>query len=301
MADTINPNAQSGAVEGIQPQGVGQIAPQTSASPGPATDPKLEAIIKREKQIYRQMREIKAREEALKQRESQINPQEYLPKKRLQEDPLATLQELGLSYEKLTEMQLQQPNAMDPTIRALAGEIKNLKEQLSQTSTAQQQAQEAQYEQVKTQMLSDAKSFTSGNPEFELVDKWEAHDLIVDEIEKEFNRTQREMGRGIIISMETAAKRVEDNLFKEVERALDFNKIKNYKKPVAADTVTPQEQQTQGEKLEYTPSKRGAIPYKVSSVRTLTNTMTQDSPSKREGSWEAKRAAAIAKLTGQKV
>lgn len=291
MADTSLPNAQPSApVEAV-----------ASAPVVPASDPKLEAIVRREKQLYRQMKEIKAREEALKARESSWKPDEYVPKKRLQDDPLAALQELGLSYEKLTEQQLNQPNANDPTIRALMSKISAMEEKLNQNATAQQQAQESNYEQVKSQMLADAQSYTQGNPDYEMLDKYGAHDLIVAEIEKEFQRTESEMGRGIIISMETAAKRVEENLFKETLKALEFNKIKNYKRPEASP-VTPDSAALQN--LETQVSQRpakGQIPYKVSSVRTLTNTMTQDSPGKRNDSMEEKKRRAIAAFNGTKV
>ncbi len=296
MADTpiVTPNAQSGApVEGVAVQAPSAAAPQ-------APDPKLEAIIRREKQLYRQMKDIKAREEALKARESSFKPDEYIQKKRFQDDPLVALQELGLDYNKLTERALQEPNANDPTIRALMSKLNALEEKLTQTSTAQQQAQQSQYEQVKTQMLSDAQSYTSGNPDFELVDKWGAHDMVVAEIEKEFDRTEKEMGRGIIISMDTAAKRVEDHLYNETIKALEFEKIKNYKKPVAADTAASQEQQTQQDpnKLKYVSKK--TLPYKVDSVRTLTNAMTQNAPARKKDSFEDRRQELIARLEGRK-
>jgi hypothetical protein len=296
MADTVViPNAQPSApVEGVAPQIPSAAAPQTP-------DPKIEAIIRREKQLYRQLKEIKAREEALKAKESQWKPDEYVPKKRFQDDPLAALQELGLDYNKLTERALQEPNANDPTIRALLAKVNSLEERLGQSATQQQQAQEQQYEQVKSQMLADAQSFTSGSPDYELVDKYGAHDMVVAEIEKEFNRTQAEMGRGIVISMDTAAKRVEEYLMNETVKALEFNKIKNYKKPVAADTAASQEQQTQQDpnKLKYVSKK--TLPYKVDSVRTLTNTMTQDAPTRKKDLFEDRRQELIARLEGRKV
>lgn len=291
MEEVKGPNAQPAAP-------VEAVAPVTPAAP--VSDPKLEAIIRREKQLFRRDRELKAREEALKARESSFKPDEYVPKSRFQEDPLATLQELGLDYNKLTERALQEPNAQDPTIRALANELRALKAQISQNSTAQQQAQQSQYEQAKSQMLEDAKEYTVGNPDFELVDKWGAHDLIVDEIEKEFERTSKEMGRGIIISMESAAKRVEDNLYKEALKIRDFNKIKNYKDPVAAETAASQTQQTQ-EQTQQQRVAKGQIPYKVSTVRTLTNTMTQDKPTQSKDSMEDRKRRAIAAYNGTKV
>ncbi len=291
MAETPVPNAQSSAI--VTPEAPIATPEQKQSSP----DPKLEAIIRREKQLYRQMKEIKAREEALKTRESQWKPDEYVPKKRFQDDPLAALQELGLDYNKLTERALQEPNSNDPTIRALMSKLSAMEARLEQNAVAQQQAQESQYEQVKVQMLSDAKSFTTGNPEYELVDKWGAHDLIVSEIEKEFDRTEKEFGKGIIISMDTAAKKVEDYLYNETIKALEFNKIKNYKKPVTPDSAAQQEQQTQQVSK---PSLKG-IPYKVSPVKTLTNTMTQDSASRKDNSLEERKRRAIAAFNGQKV
>lgn len=295
MADTPAPNSQlSAPVEGVAPQAAVPSAPVPQAP-----DPKLEAIIRREKQLYRRDRELKAREEALKTRESQWKPDEYIPKKKFESDPLATLQELGYDYNKLTERQLQEPNSNDPTIRAMLSKINSLEERLSANANSQQQAQEQQYEQVKSQMLADAQSYTQGNPDFELVDKWGAHDLIVSEIEREFERTQKEMGRGIVISMETAAKRVEDNLYAEAIKTLEFNKIKNYKKPVTPDSATSPSQQTQ-QVTQQRPAK-GQIPYKVSTVRTLTNTMTQDKPSSSKSSMEDRIRRARAAYNGEKV
>lgn len=294
MADTpVIPNSQP--VEAVT-----QIAPQSGQPVTQIPDPKLEAIIRREKLLYKRDRELKAREEAVKARESSWKPDEYIPKKKFETDPLATLQELGYDYNKLTERQLQEPNSNDPTIRAMLSKINSLEERLSQNANSQQQAQEQQYEQAKSQMLADAQSYTSGNPDFELVDKWGAHDLIVSEIEQEFERTQKDMGRGIIISMETAAKRVEDNLYKEALKIRDFNKIKNYKDPVTPDSVALQNPQTQQIPQQLRPAK-GQIPYKVSTVRTLTNTMTQDKPTSSKDSMEDRKRRAIAAYNGEKV
>ncbi len=291
MADTPVPNAQAGTpVEGVAP------SPVTTPSVSP--DPKLEAIIRREKMLYKRDRELKAREQAIKDREAQWKPDEYIPKSRIQQDPLTALQELGLGYDKLTEMQLQQPNGNDPTIRHLMNKIAAMEEKLTSNANSQQQAQAAQTEQVMSQMLADARDFTEGNPDYELIHKWGAHDMIVEEIKQEFERTQAEMGRGIVINMDTAAKRVEERLFNETLKALEFEKIKNYKKPVTPDSVTPAEQQTQQD-----PNRRPnkGIPYKVSSVRTLTNTMTQDSPAKSKDSMEERKRRAIAAYNGSKV
>lgn len=294
MADTPVPNAPlSAAVEGIAP------AAPVATPQAPAADPKLEAIIRREKMLYKRDRELKAREAAIAARESSFRPDEYVPKSKFQQDPLTTLQELGLGYDKLTELQLQQPNGNDPTIRLLMNKIAAMEEKLTSSANSQQQAQAQQTEQVMSQMLADAESFTADNPDYELIHKWGAHDMIVEEIKQEFERTQREMGRGIVINMDTAAKRVEDRLFNETLKALEFNKIKNYKKPVTPDSViqTPEQIQQQ----QASAPKRGQIPYKVETIKTLTNTMTQDRPSSSKDSMEERKRRAIAAYNGTKV
>lgn len=276
MEDT-KPNAQSSVP-------VATIAP-VAATP----DPKIEQFARRERQLFKQMKELKAREEAItaKEREYQSN---YVPKSRLQEDPLAALNELGFDYQKLTEMQLQNPNANDPTIRALMSKLQKMEERFQQQEQQRSTWEEQQVEQGKKQMLMDAQSFTKGKDDFELVDKWGAHDLVVAEIDKEYEKSD------IIISMEEASKRVETHLLTETIKALEFNKIKNYKKPVADTIDNPG--QTPTENKPYVPKK--GIPYRVDAVRTLTNNLGQDVAHKRADSSEDARDRAIRAYNGTK-
>ncbi len=259
-------------------QGAGVPAQGASEQPKPSiTDPKLEMATKYE----RQMRAMKAKFEAEK-KAWEAEKAQYLPKSRFKEDPLGALSEAGLDYQSLTETVLNQPNANDPTIRALHNKIKAMEERDAAREKQAQESQTQQYEQTKKQMFNDVKLATNGSPDFELIEKWGAHDLVVEKIEQSFEET------GTILDIAQACKDVEEYLITEALKVYETNKIKERLKPkpeVAQAPAAATAARKQADTINVTPKQ----------LNTLTNRLSQEQPQRTSEKERIARALAAFK------
>lgn len=241
--------------------------PATSEQPKPSTiDPKLELATKYE----RQMRAMKAKFEAEK-RAWEAEKAQYVPRKDLDADPLSYV-----DYQKLTETVLNQPNANDPTIRALQVRLKSMEEQISAREKQAIEAQAAQDEQSKKQLFNDVKLATTGSAEFELIEKWGAQDLVVEKMEQYYEE------HGTVLDIEQAAKEVEEYLITEALKVYETNKIKERLKPKEPVETTAKKQ---AETISVVPKP----------INTLTNRLSQERPQRTSEKERIARALAAFK------
>ncbi len=248
MSD-ISQSAPATAINAAQP---------TSEQPAQSgVDPKLELASKYERQMRAMKQKFEAEKKAWETEKAQ-----YVPKARFKEDALGALSEVGLDYQQLTETVLNQPNANDPTIRALQNRLKSMEEQISQREKQAQEQQTQQYEQAKKQMLNDVKLATNGTEDYALIETWNAHDLVVDKIEKSFEES------GTIMDVAQACKEVEEYLITEALKVYETNKIKERLKPKADVALAPGAE---------TPAKKQADTISVvPKINTLTNRLSQE-------------------------
>lgn len=267
MADT----PVAAAVEAVR-QPDTKVTEETVAAP--AVDPKIEAFARKERQIRKMQQELTREREAMtaKQKEYETN---YIPKSRLTEDPMSVLTEAGVSYDKLTELLLNQPNQNDPTIRALRAEIKALADK---QNNAEKQAQEAisqQYEQAKKQIAMEAKLLVDSDPEFETIKAEGLHEAVTELIIEAFNR------EGHLMDVAEAAKEVENHLVERGFKMAQYGKVKARLAPKTEPAVTVPKVEKQSQ----------------ASIKTLTNRVSQEPTSK--SSEKAKRERAIAAFYGK--
>lgn len=280
----------SDSPQGI-PAAASDAAPQaTSEQPQISTpvaaDPKLDMYARKERQLLKMRKEFEAQKQAWEAEKAN-----YLPKNRFKEDPMGALADVDLDYQKLTETVLNQPNINDPTIRALQGRIKAMEEAEVRRNSQAQEAQQQQYEQAKKQMLTDVKLSTNGVADYELIEKWGAHDSVVELIEETFNK------EGYVMDTAAACKAVEEHLLNEAMKVYESAKLKDRMKPkepvpgapkAAADTVvTPR---AQSREPQITSSARNQ-------VNTLTNRMSQEAP--KRTSEKERIARALAAFKGE--
>jgi len=247
----------------------GEVPP---AAPAPASapeapDPRLEMLAKRERQIRAQQRQLQEAKQAWEAEKAQ-QTQQYINPAVLNEDPLTTLAQFGLTTDKLTQLLLNSnSNPADPNVKALRNEIEKIRAQQEQLVTQQQQAAEQQRIQAIRQIDNEVKLLVDGNDAFEAIQKTSMHEAVTKLIEETFD------SKGYLMDVEVAAKEVESFLEAEAERMASLKKIQA--KQAAPVSAKPPQQP----------------------IRTLTNAVTQHST--RKSSEAERRERAIAAFYGQ--
>jgi len=206
--------------------------------------------------------QLAQREKALRAREAQIKAQEdkfnkstalpveqkqdlsrYIDKDSLKKDPFKHLLDIGLGYEELTNLALNQPSPQDLAaqnkITSLESKIAELEGKLNSTHKQFEDTQQSQRQQAVAQISRDVKSLVDLNPEFETIKAAGAYSAVVKLIEKTFDE------EGIMLDNEEAAREIEKTLFDKYTKIAQINKIKSQfasvKEAAAAAASKPEE------------------------------------------------------------
>lgn len=239
-------------------------------------DPKLDQYARKEKELMRRKREIDAQlasERTKWQQQEQEYKTNYIPKSRLSEDPLSVLNDAGVSYEKLTELILQQPNQNDPTIRALKSEIEALKNKYNEGEKKQQEQITQQYQQAMKQIGTEVKLLVDGDAEYETIKETGMYDAVSELIEQTYQ------SEGYLMDISEAAKEVENYLVEEAMKMSQLKKVQSRSKP--ADT----------------PQAQASASNTQSQIKTLTN--AQAKPTVTRTSEKERRERALAAFHGK--
>ncbi len=216
-------------------------------------DPKL---VERFNQLARQERQLRAKaqqqDQALKQREAALAAkeqelaakdaqyrQDYVPKSRIKQDALSVLDEAGVSYDEVTQQAItRQPT--DPrvtaTISRLEAKIQELENKAASSQKTYQDQQQDNYKAAVQQITRDVKQLVQTDPEFETIKATNSTRDVVDLIEKTFQKT------GEVLTVEEAAKEVEDYLVEEALKLTQVGKIKQRMSQNSANSKTSQQQ-----------------------------------------------------------
>lgn len=270
MADTPTPAAQ--AVEAVEAK-TGMV-PEAAPKAEPA-DPRFEALARKERQLQRMRKDLEAERSALQTKQKDYETG-YIPKQRLTEDPFGTLNELGLTYDKLTEMLLETPNMNDPAIRALQNKIRALEEKQNQAVKMQEEAATRQYQDAIKQITSEVKQLVDTSADFEMVKTTGLHEAVVELIEQTYNKD------GYLMDIQEAAKQVEEHLLEEAEKLANTGKVKSRlqsKAQPASEPNQPEQQQ--------------------SGIKTLTNAVGAKPAPKNRLSEKERIARAMAAFSGK--
>lgn len=198
----------------------------------PAKDPlsnHYAALAKRERALRAKQAEMKAKEDAMAMQEAAWKSKEqeysskYVSKDRLREDALALLAEEGITYEQLTEQALKGPSTEDrqvnQEIKALRAELQKIRDEQDNTKKSYEEQQKNSYKQALKQISTEARQLVANNPEFETIHSTNSVADVVDLIEKTFTED------GVLLSVEEAAKQVEDYLVEEAMKLAKLKKI----------------------------------------------------------------------------
>ncbi len=202
-------------------------------------------LARREKALRAKDLELKAREAALKPKDAPapaqpaIDPSKYVSKDLIASDPFAVLSEIGISYDKLVELAVNAPKpeevAQQQAFKKLEAEIKALKDEQEGVKKNFNDAQRKNYEQAVNQIRVETKNLISNDPEFETIKETGSIEDVVDLIKQTFDKD------GVLLTVEEAAKEVEDYL---VEEAIKISKIRKIQQKLAGNKPAPSQQNT---------------------------------------------------------
>lgn len=211
--------------------------PSSEATEKPVS-PQFVALAKQERAIRKARQELKAQQETWERDKAS-----YVNLENLKADPLKALAEAGISYDRLTELQLGQVNP-DPN-QQLLDKIQELENRLAQVDEQFTKRDTAQYEAAVNQIRNDAKLLVDSDPTFETIKETGETESVVELIRKVFD------AEGTILAVEEAARLVEDKLLEnklaEIERLSKLSKFKSRLGKLAetpAEASELQQQQT---------------------------------------------------------
>lgn len=206
----------------------------------------LRAKAQQQEQAY------KAREAALAAREAELNAKSqtskvdmsnYISKDMLKQDVMSTLEDLGITYDDITQQAItRQP--IDPTLKRTINqfrdEIQTLKAELAEAKTAQINSQTESYKAAVKQLEVEAKNLVTADPvTYEAIAKTGTVREVVKLIEDTYKKD------GILMSVEDAAKEVEEYLVEEnYAMATKIEKIKKRMQTASTTPATPKTEQT---------------------------------------------------------
>ena len=192
---------------------------------------------------------LSRKEKALRERELELerkfgSKEKELPlERRIRSNPLKALEELGLDYDKLTELALNDGRLTpDMQMKLMREELENdYKEKFNsleeRLNAKEKMEEEAKYDAVKQGFVGEIESFINENQsDFEYVAHNEATDVVYDVIEEHYNETGR------ILDIKEAVEAVESYLEEEAEKLLNLGKVKNRLNSIRDEYEQPQRQ-----------------------------------------------------------
>lgn len=229
-------------------------APAASEAPlQQQPDAQLQALVRREKalrmQASKQQEAFKVKEAEFARRQAELDARTkeletgYIPKTRFKQDPLGVLAESEVSYDDITQRQLEAQN-VNPHVKAhiskLEAQLQAMQVKIDETAKAQESQLEESTQAALRQISRDAAQIvakdSTGAYEFVKAYGKAGIDAVRDLIKAEFDETNETM------STEEALQLVEQ----EYEQRFDkFSKLNKVQKRLQAPTVqTPEQKQT---------------------------------------------------------
>ena len=196
--------------------------------------PQFAELAKRRRALQLKERALAEKERALSSQNSGSNGIDIA---RLKSQPLSVLQEAGVTYDQLTEAILA--NQSNSEINALKAEILALKEGVDKKFIEKDTQARTQ---VLTEMRREAERLSAQGDEYELVRETRSIPDVIKLIERTYDET------GEVLDVGEALKLIEDELFNDLNKLANVNKIKSQfvQQNAPAQTTEPQPQQQTG-------------------------------------------------------
>lgn len=197
--------------------------------------PKFVALSRKEREIREKSKALTTKEAELQKRlqdmEARSKSEKTLAEK-FKENPLAALQEIGLTYDQLSEIVLNDGNpTMDMKLERRAkelesktlSEIEQLKKQIAEKE--EKEAQE-RYNQTINNFKMQIRNEVSGNEDkYELIKAHEAYDLVMEVMQEFYNTNET------LMDLNQALEAVEAHLEDEARQILKLKKFQTSSTP----------------------------------------------------------------------
>ena len=203
---------------------------------------KEKAMREREDQYSRKIEDLERRLEEMNRKPEPEKKPEIPLEWRLKQNPLKALEEMGLGYDQLTELALNDgkltPDLQMQLIRSeLENDYKSKFEELENRLQEREEAEvEAKYENAKHNFMSEIESAVASDEKYELINSSNGEELVYNVIEEHYNET------GNILEIDEAAQAVEEYLEAEVEKMLKLEKVSRKLGRVAEEPFEPRRQ-----------------------------------------------------------
>tara|TARA_R110000824_G_scaffold7968_4_gene36347 strand:+ start:763 stop:1653 length:891 start_codon:yes stop_codon:yes gene_type:complete len=199
------------------------------------------ALARKERSLRQKEQELSNFSKEREQFQSQTTQLSDL-KKMARENPAKLLGELGINYDELTQQVINEGNPTEE--QALRLENEKLQDRLGKLEkvyeTQQEQAQDAQINAARTQLVDNIKNFVDDGGTFEMVQQHSAYDLVAEVMQEHYNKASEVMEYG------EAAQFVEAYYMAEAERYLGSSKLqarfRELDKPRESETPEAAEQ-----------------------------------------------------------
>ncbi len=253
-----------------------EAAPEATEEKPPAKAEELlstqyAAMARKEKALRQKMQEFnREREEFNRQKNlapapatSSFDESKYIARDRLKSDTLAVLAEEGVSYDELTQAILNQNQyQVDPqtkaTIAKLEARLAAQEAALQKAAESAAEQQTAQYKQAVNEIRENTKKLVFTDPAFEIIKETGSVNDVVELIEETWKQD------GVLLSVEDAAREVEEYLEREAIKLSSIKKLQDRLKPAAAPKKQHQAIQ--------------ATPKQPQPMKTLTNAVGTSRP-----------------------
>jgi hypothetical protein len=192
---------------------------------------KFAALSRKEKQLKAKETEYSKRLAELEAKlEAKEEPKKEAPQipieKRFKQDPFKALEDLGLPYDKLTELALNDKKLTpDMQMKLMRDEIESgykekfeaLEKRLNDKDHSEKKVK---YDNIQKNYMNKVKGFVDGSPEtYEFIKANNAEKVIYDVVESHYKES------GKILTIKEAADAVESHLEEEAEKLLKLNKV----------------------------------------------------------------------------
>lgn len=235
-------------MEGLENQVEATQEPTQEQAPVPQerVSDRFSFLAKKEAGIVRQRQELKSQMESISAQRSEVEKLRQEIEKANQRkgsyktNPLAVLEDHGLSYKELTDFILNNNTVSTET------QIKAIQEKLEESEKRreldrkeslerEQQRAAAREAQVIEEFKGEIGSYLQRESDkFELTNLYDSADLVYDTVEEYFAKTNK------VLSIPEACDLVEAYLEKQVEKSLATKKLSSKVQRTQEPTVTPQ-------------------------------------------------------------
>lgn len=192
---------------------------------------KEQAFRKQEQTFKTQQAEFKTKQEAFEKQQADFQVLSKA-KERLAADDYTVLDELGVSYEKYTNYLLNKGESEKPEDKAL----QELREELKSVKTKQEESEAQRKESIDKQYAETIKQYEKSiaeivekDPDLSSIKERKAEAYVLQHILDTFNED------GETLTVEQAAKEIEDAIVADAEEALKLSKLKAKIQPPAEE------------------------------------------------------------------